>query len=200
MPEKEPKHPELPKRRSRTVDRADLPAVRRREELAAVLRAHDPDIATEAARQITPDDSALLRQIAREGALSGADPSVRAAAVTMLGRLPSVENLNLLAELAKRGEDLDIRAQALVSLGATGLELASPVLRDALAARDPLEAAAGAKGLEALARAIGSARVRADLRTERRKAVLTAAKGALERVERPPDGRRKRRPSRTRAD
>jgi HEAT repeat protein len=196
----DPMRPELPKRPSRTVDRADAPAIRRREELEALLRAHDPDEAAKAAGRITLDDTPLLRQMALEGTLSGADPGVRSAAVSMLARLPTVENLNLLVELARRGEDPGVRAQALVGLGATGLELAAPVLCDALAARDPLEAAAGAKGLEVLARAIGPVRVRAALRSERRKSVLGEAEAALGRVERAGRGRRKAQPTRTRAD
>ena len=107
----DPMRPELPKRPSRTVDRADAPAIRRREELEALLRTHDPDEAAEASGRITLDDSALLRQMAIEGGLSGADPGVRAAAVSMLARFPTVENLNLLVELARRGEDPGVRAR-----------------------------------------------------------------------------------------
>lgn len=96
-------------RPSTLVSRDDLPGVRAREEVNRLLRAHDPDTAEANLARLTDEHSRLLRRIARERDTSGRDPSLRRNAVTALGRVISVENLNLLVELAVGDDDEHIR-------------------------------------------------------------------------------------------
>ena len=113
------------KRKSTRVPRSDLKLVARREELDALLLAHDPKDAENAIQQVTDADHVLLRQIAREGAITGVSPRLRQNAIAVLGRFPTHDNVNFLAELAQHGEDFYVRSwHALVSLGNSGSALA----------------------------------------------------------------------------
>ena len=157
-------------RPSTLVSRDELPGVRAREELNVLLRAHDPDVAEENLARLTDEHSPLLRRIAREPDFSGQDPSLRRNAITALGRLASVENLNVLTELATRDDDELVRSSALTVLAGTGLSLAAPLLADAQDSRAPIEATAARKGLSALAERLGPDAVEAMLRPSQRQA------------------------------
>ncbi len=192
-----PEDPELPQRRSRMVDRKDFPGVALREELDGLLRAHDPDEAEEFLRQIREEHQPVLRQIALEGGPTMARV-VRRNAIAVLGRFPSPENLNVLTSLAQADDDPNVRSQALLTLAKTQLQLAVPVLGEALASRDPEEAAAAAKGLVVLTQAIGSDAIRSQFQGERRKAMLERLNELLAQAEAPPKKRVE--PRRTAAD
>jgi hypothetical protein len=161
-----------PTRQSVRVPGPRPPAVARRERLNELLRSHDPETAQRWLARITPADHELLRQIAREGVATGISPSLRQNAITALGHHATPENLNLLTALAAQGEDVYVRSHALVALGRCGLALALPVLRDGLAAADPIEAASAERGLEALAGTLGAEILVTGFADERRKAVL----------------------------
>lgn len=66
-----------------------------------------------------------------------------------------MENLNLLEELARYGEDLYVRSYALTALGNTRLKIVGAILRDGLVSANPLERTAASKALIVLARAEG---------------------------------------------
>lgn len=157
-------------RPSTLVSRDDLPGVRAREEVNRLLRAHDPDTAEANLARLTDEHSRLLRRIARERDTSGRDPSLRRNAVTALGRVISVENLNLLVELAVGDDDEHIRGNALTTLANTGLGLAAPLLADAQDSPSPVEAIAARKGLATLADRLGPDSVEAALGSGRRRA------------------------------
>jgi HEAT repeat protein len=118
-----------------------------------VLQLHDPE-----------DDGAsietalwpIVRQIAREGAITNNPPMLRYRAIQALGSQPTQENLNLLTELAMLGEDFYVRGHALLGLGRTGLLLAGVVLKRALAAEEPFERSAAETALFRLGRVLGS--------------------------------------------
>ncbi|TDD88729.1 HEAT repeat domain-containing protein [Actinomadura rubrisoli] len=168
MSERAGREEEPATRPSTFVSREGLPGVRAREEVNELLRAHDPEVAEENLARLTDEHSPLLRQIARERDVSARDPHLRRNAITALGRVVSVENLNVLAELAALDDDELIRASALTVLAGTGLRLAVPLLADAQESRSPVEAAAGAKGLAALADRLGTDAVEAALRPGQR--------------------------------
>ncbi len=163
-------------RPSTLVNRDDLPGVRAREEINVLLRAHDPDVAEANLARLTDKHSPLLRQIAREHGALSRDPSLRRNAITALGRIISVDNLNLLTELATSDDDERIRGDALTMLAGTGLRLAVPLLADTQDSRNPVESGAARKGLATLTDRIGPAAVEATLRPSQRQ--LPAPEGA----------------------
>lgn len=167
--------------------------MRRRERLNELLLAHDPDDAEQALAEISDEDQSVLRQIAREGAITGVAPRLRQNAIATIAHFPSQENLNLLAELAQYGEDFYVRSHALIALGQTGVALAAPILRDRLAAEEPLEVAAAERGLEALGQRTGADVIRATFANESRKAIAERGKRLVERLEAEPAARRPRR-------
>ncbi len=180
----EPK-PAIPggaRRTSVRINRRQIPEVARRERLNRLLLAHDPDVAERNRAKITDHDLVFLRRIAQEGALAGTPPALRQNAIAYLAERPTPENLNLLADLARHGEDLYIRGAALAALGRTGLRAVAPILVDGLAAREPVEAAAAEHGVVALGRVIGVSGLRAAFAGERRKAVLKRLDRALARI------------------
>ena len=170
------------KRKSVRVRRSLLPEVARRERLNRLLLAHDPEVAEENRAQLTEEDFELLRQIAQEGALAGTPPVLRQNAIAFLADRPTAENVNVLEDIARRGDDPYVRGAALVALGTTGLRMVAPTLADGLNARDPVEAASAEHGVVALGRTIGEPALRAALQDERRRAVLERLEGALGRV------------------
>ncbi len=178
-----PRVPGGARRKSTRVPRGGLALVRRRERLNELLQAHDPEDAERALAEITDEDQPLLRQIAREGAITGVTPRLRQNAIAALARFPTQDNVNLLTELAQHGEDFYIRGHALVALGHTGLALAAPVLRERLGASEPFEVLAAERGLEALARSAGPEVVRAAFAGESRKAIAERGRQLLERLE-----------------
>ncbi|MDP9232405.1 MAG: HEAT repeat domain-containing protein [Actinomycetota bacterium] len=178
------------RRKSTRIPRGGLRPVGRRERLNELLLAHDPEDAERALAEITDDDQSLLRQIAREGAITGVTPRLRQNAIAALARFPTQDNLNLLTELAQHGEDFYVRSHALVALGQTGVALAAPVLRERLGASEPLEVSAAERGLEALARSAGPEVVRAAFVGESRKAIAERGKLLIERLEAKPGTRR----------
>ena len=171
------------RRKSTRVPRSDLKLVARREQLNALLLAHDPKDAENAIQQITDADHVLLRQIAREGAITGVSPRLRQNAIAALGRFPTHDNVNFLAELAQHGEDFYVRSHALVALGNSGSALAAPILREGLAAAEPTEVQSAERGFEALAGRVGIDVVRAAFAGETRKAILARGKQLLARLE-----------------
>jgi HEAT repeat protein len=181
------------RRKSTRVPRSDLGLVRRREQLSELLMAHDPEDAERALAEISEEDHSLLRQIAREGAITGVTPRLRQNAIAALARFPTRDNLNLLTELAQHGEDFYVRSHALVALGQTGVALAASVLRERLAASEPLEVSAAERGLEALGRSAGPEVVRAAFADESRKAIAERGKLLLERLEAKPTRHPRRR-------
>jgi hypothetical protein len=159
-----------------------VPEVARRERLNRLLLAHDPEIAEENRARLTEDDFRLLRQIAQEGALAETPPVLRQNAIAFLADRPTAENLNVLEDLARRGDDPYVRGAALVALGQTGLRVVAPILAEGLVARDPIEAASAEHGVVALGSAIGESGLRAAFHGERRRAVLKRFDRALQRV------------------
>jgi hypothetical protein len=180
--EPSPKIPGGPTRRSVRIPGRRPPAIARRERLNELLRAHDPDTAQRWLAKITPSDYELLRQIAKEGVATGSSPSLRQNAIVALSRYATAENLNLLTELATQGEDVYVRSHALVALGRCGLALALPVLREGLAAADPMEAASAERGLEALTYTLGAEILVTGFADEKRKAVLARRKSVSVRL------------------
>jgi len=176
--EPKPKIPGGARRESVRVPRERVPEVAHRERLNRLLLAHDPEVAEKNRAKITDRDLELLRRIAQEGALAGTPPALRRNAIHYLADRPLPENVNVLVDLARHGEDLYIRGAALAALGRTGLRAVAPILANGLSAPEPVEAASAEHGMVALARAIGVAALRDALVSERRKAVL----GRLERV------------------
>lgn len=145
-------------RRTSVAQRGEqLADIRARERLQRVLLQHDPDGVSP---KLGARDMRLLRQIATEGALTNHAPMIRRSAIALLGTSPTVENLELLAELALAGEDFYVRSHALLALGATGLKVVAPLLRDALSAEDSTERQAAEAGLKLLERRAGVATLR----------------------------------------
>jgi HEAT repeats len=180
--EPKPTIPGGPRRASVRVDRGQIPEVAQRERLNRLLLAHDPEVAEENRARITDRDLPLLRRIAQEGALSGTAPALRRNAIAYLADRPTPENVNLLVDLARHGEDFYVRGAALAALGRTGLRAVAPILADGLAAQEAVEAASAEHGVVALARTLGAPALRAALATERRRAVLDRVDRALARV------------------
>jgi len=143
-------------RPSTLVNRRILPGVQEREDLNRLLRVHDPEIAAANSAEITAKHAPMLRQIALEGSNAGGDPGARKHAIAWLGRFASPDDLNILVKLAQFDPDAGVRGAALISLGASGVQLAAPILAAALASRDALEAVAAAKALHSLADRIGT--------------------------------------------
>jgi len=164
-------------RPSTLVNRDDLPGVRAREEINVLLRAHDPDVAEANLARLTDEHGPLLRQIARDPDVSGRDPNLRRNAITALGRLVSVENLNLLAELATSDDDEVVRGDALTALARTGLRLAVPVLAHAQDSRSVVEATAARKGMAALTERLGPKAVGTALLSGQRRVVPPESAG-----------------------
>lgn len=84
-----------PTRPSTLAGRKGLPEVARRERVTAMLRVHDLDEARQVIAGLSEADEAIVRQIAREGAIAGAEPVLRYKAISVLGGRQSTENLNL---------------------------------------------------------------------------------------------------------
>jgi HEAT repeat protein len=162
-----------------------------------MLIAHDLEPARRPAVKLTAQDYALLRQIALEGSISNAFPPVRASAILYLARVPSVENLNLLADLARNGEDHLVRGHALLALGQCGVDLATPLLVDGLASSYSFERAAAEKGLLSLGEKLGLQAIRTALAHERLREVRERIASRLTQPAKP---REPRKPSRTEQD
>lgn len=156
-----------PHRVSVCVDVARWPAIERRRELNRLLLAHDPKTFEENIASLRDSDGSILRAMARESVSAGSEPAVRKAAISALVRLFEPDNLNVVTEVARFGEDPYIRAHAMYALAETGLELALPVLRDGLSSRDAVEVRKAQLGLKLLVDKLGESRVRYGLRGER---------------------------------
>jgi len=166
-------------RPSTLTNRRLLPGVREREELNRLLRVHDPDTGSANETEISAKHAPMLRQIASEVSQTGGDPGVRKRAIAWLGRFAAPEDLNTLVALAKYDPDPNIRGASVLSLGASGVQLATPVLAAALRSRDVVESVAAAKALGALADRIGADRVLASITSTRDVALSRLAKVAL---------------------
>ena len=169
-----------PRRPSVRVDASGWPLIERRRELNRLLLAHDPETFQENIAQLRESDGAILRVMARESVAAGSEPALRMAAISALSRFPVPENLAALADLCRHGEDPYVRGQAMYALADTGLELALPLLRDGLAARDPVEVRKAQLGVRKLGATLGESRVRYVLRNERSATVRARLAVALE--------------------
>jgi hypothetical protein len=96
---------------------------------------------------------------------------VRAHAIPYLGSEASVEDLNVLADLARYGEDHVVRGHALIAIGVSGVRLAEALLVQGLDASHAFEQAAAEKGLLALGHRLGMSAVRGALADDRFHAV-----------------------------
>lgn len=186
-----------PTRESTLVSRRILPGVQEREELNALLRVHDPEVAAANRDKITAQHAPLLRQVALEGPTTGGDPATRKQAIAWLGRFAAPEDLNVLVSLAQFDPDAGVRGAALFSLGATGVHLAAPILAAALSSRDAVEAVAGAKALAALADRVGADQVLVSISSIGNARLAKLARKALDAREKAPTGRKR---ASTRAD
>jgi len=166
-------------RPSTLVNHALLPGVQEREQLNRLLRVHDPDGDVTAATEISARYAPILRQIAAEGAPAGADPVVRKRAIAWLGRFAAPDDMNALVALAQYDLDPNIRGAAVLSLGASGAQLAAPILAAALRSSDLDESVSASKALGALADRIGAERVLASISSVRDAALSRLAKAAL---------------------
>jgi HEAT repeat protein len=155
----EPRRPEPvldipggPSRRSRTGDRSRLPGIAARNRVETLLRTHDLAEAERAFDQLTDDDMPIVRLIAGESAALGAQPAVRYSAIAALGHRPGdADNLNLLTDLARFGEDFYVRAHAMLALGRTGTYAhLEPIMRG-LEAEESFERTAAVRALGLLA-------------------------------------------------
>jgi HEAT repeat protein len=182
------------RRKSVTLGRADLAAIERREQLNRLLLAHDLEKPTSYLPALGEEDLTLLRQMAKEGTIANQVPAIRYQAIQQLGRYPTTENLNLLEELARQGEDVYVRSHALLALGNSGVKMAGAVLREGLAAAHSLEKTAAFRGLTALGQSTGVGVIHALQNGERRSAVVDLLKQiASQLTQEPPKARPKKR-------
>jgi HEAT repeats len=156
----------LPERPSQLVERKAFPRVVAREDLERRLRVHDTYGEGEASFRSNEFD--LLRQIALASNASEPDLWVRRNAISVLATQPTPENLEVLTLLARANPDVNVRAEAVLALGRTGVVAVAAVLADALGARDSLEGAAARRALQHLAAAAGAPAVVAALPAGRR--------------------------------
>jgi HEAT repeat protein len=156
---------------SRRVTPTDYPNVQRRLRLNRLLLMHDPEVAEENLAQIEEEDLPVLRRMAQESILSGNTPVLRRNAIAALSRFPTVENLNLLTELAQYGEDSYVRGASLTALANTNLAMALPLLKEGLAGRDLVEYRRAQEGLLRLAAEFGTGSIEDLMVRERRKTV-----------------------------
>ena len=181
------------RRLSSFVGRQEFPDIARREELNGLLLAHDPESAEEAMIQITEEDSALLRQIALEGAITGVEPAIRRNAITHLGRFPNGDNLDVLIDLSRSGEDPYVRGTALRALGRTGLRLAIDVVAGSLDATDRIEAQQAGLALKDLHSALGPAVLKRHLASETDGRLRRLLGDIIRSIEEPPPRAKQRR-------
>lgn len=164
MATKKQKEPVRPTRPSILVARKRVPAmINERVELERLLRVHDPEMVGETRSQIKSGQLPLVRRIALDQAQEGEGMVARKHAIALLGSLATIEDLNLLSDLARFDAEPAIRAEALICLARSGVAMAVPTLVEAIASSDLVEAAAGSKALEILSRKVGVATVKAHL-------------------------------------
>jgi hypothetical protein len=150
----------LPKRPSTLLPRGAIPiAIQQRQELERMLRVHDPDLVEKTRARIKPTQMPLIRRIALESP-SSEDMVVRKHAIALLASRGTADDLNLLTELARFDAEPAIRAEAITGLARIGVEMAAPILLEALASRDLVESTAASKAVAALAQKVGSAPIR----------------------------------------
>ncbi|EFL37119.1 predicted protein [Streptomyces viridochromogenes DSM 40736] len=187
--------PELPipggrHRPSVTVGRSGIPALRVRERVETILRTHDFAEAERAFGEMTPEDLAVVRVIAQEGAASGIEPPVRYAAIAALARHPSTANLNLLTDLARLGEDFYVRGHAVLALAHTGSYAHLAPILAALEATEPFERTAAVKALHHLATVTSEDAVRAHALAGGGEEAMRRLDAALAEAGRPAEARR----------
>jgi HEAT repeat protein len=78
----------------------------------------------------SPIDVDSARAFFRKAVLEDADPVVRAEAVTLLGRRADPQDADLMATVAQKETQLQIRQAAIISLGSTGTQTSLPALQD----------------------------------------------------------------------
>jgi HEAT repeat protein len=157
MDEPQRNQPPIPVRGGATrpsvrVNKSALPALERRERVVAFLRAHDLDSRADALAELEEADFELIRVIAQEGSASNTEPGVRYSAISALAEHVPVANLNLLSDLATFGEDFYVRGHAVLALGASGLDMAVPLIARHLVAEERFEQLAARRAIGLLAR------------------------------------------------
>jgi hypothetical protein len=169
-----------------------LPRVRLRELLCRSLLVHDLEPPAGASRRLSKKEIAQLRLIAWDGAMSNQLPPIRYNAILALAAYPSPQNLDLLEQLARFGEDFYVRSYAMLALGRCGILLGAPLLRDGLASKVPLERAAAARALRTMSCDRGPGFLKGLMVGERRFAVKESLR-ELEAASRRPVGAIKKR-------
>jgi HEAT repeat protein len=149
------------RRESKTVDRRGFAAIDARERVAAKLRVHDVYEGEKLVTELSDDEYHIVRTIAEQPAFANGDPGLRYAAIQALARRLSAENLNLLEDLARFGEDFYVRSHALLALGHAGLYAHIATVAPALDAEERLERSAAARALLEIAARTSLAAVRA---------------------------------------
>lgn len=199
MAAKKHKEPVLAKRPSTLVGRSAVPAaIKAREELERLLRIHDPELVEGARSRIKPAQLPLVRRIALDQSPEGEGLVLRKHAIAVLGSLGAAEDLNLLADLARFDAEPGVRAEALLSLARSGVEMAAPILVEAIASSDLLEAGAASKALGILANKAGVSAVRVHMDKGTANARKLAA-AVLDKLATPTKAKRVK-PSETRRD
>jgi hypothetical protein len=182
-------------RTSVRVSRKALPGVAMRQKLNRLLLVHDPEDAEKALEAIGEDHLPVIRRIAMEGAITGIEPVLRQHAIAVLGRFPTSENVNLLSDLARNGEDGYVRGYAMTALAGSGLDLVAPILAQGLQSRERIESRRAELGLVSLGKRIGVDRLRNALGGQRSRKVLATLEeiyAAIEGPERKRTSRRRR--------
>lgn len=174
-----------PQRESIMADLTDRPQIQRRLRLNRLLLIHDPEVAEESLAQIEEEDLPVLRRMAQESVLSGNEPILRRNAISVLSRYPTPENLNLLTELARFGGDPYVRGAAMTALANTRIIMALPLLKEGLAAQDPIEYRRAQQGLILMGSEFGTGRIRDLLKRERRKRIRNRITEVLEALAEP---------------
>jgi HEAT repeat protein len=173
------------RRESVRVSLEAYPQVERRLRLNRLLLAHDPEVAAANLEELVEEDVEVLRRMAQESVLSGNGPVLRCHAIAALARFPSQGNVDLLAELARLGEDPSVRGAALAALADTGLASVLPALKEGLAAKDPVEWETAQRAMVRLGGAVGVEAIQSLLVGERRRAVRTGVTAVLGRLGQP---------------
>ncbi|MEZ0227750.1 MAG: HEAT repeat domain-containing protein, partial [Planctomycetota bacterium] len=84
------------------------------------------------------------RSLFRKAALEDADPNVRAEAVSIIGHRGDARDMELMQQIAKGEQNLQIRQSAIVAYATTGQETSLPFLEDLAQHEDSLEIRASA--------------------------------------------------------
>jgi hypothetical protein len=107
-------------------------------------RIGEPDLGDPEARRTGPVDRDAGRDLFRKAALEDADPTVRAEAVSIIGRRADARDVDLMADIVKHETNLQIRQSAIVAYATTANEMGLPMLEDLARREESLEIRASA--------------------------------------------------------